>query len=236
MLFTIPGAGGSLRNVKIDIDHFGDGALLVSSPSTRRHINLLSKQLGRAWFRFASLRRRSSADTQSDIHQLLLEILDSDSIEGIDVHIGEIEDGELNPFDIGPVLSRRRRPNLSVLTLRGVAIHAAELALFTRSLKPRGYSGGDREPDCWEGLHFWLSKVRLLSGTWARVLDLLRPKSDTHASIERPLGGECVDMSEEEYDKIFGHRFTDSWSSLSLAEHYVRSSMDYDLPNPLHAS
>ncbi|KAI1375780.1 hypothetical protein F4677DRAFT_100698 [Hypoxylon crocopeplum] len=236
ILAAIPGAGASLRGVKIDIACAGDTALLASSPSTRRHISVLSKQLGSAFIRFGKLQQGSSANTRSGFYQLLLVILDTDSLERINLDLGDIKTEESSPFNIGPVLNRQKRPNLSNLSLRGVAFHATELELFTGSLRPRGYLGNYLESSYFRGVHFHLTGLRLLSGTWMGVLDLLRAKSGNFSSIDGLSGAECEDMSKEEYDRVFTRpvdRFgSSSWKKPSLAEEYVGSHY-CNYPNPL---
>ncbi|XXG98965.1 hypothetical protein Hte_005298 [Hypoxylon texense] len=238
-LAAIPGAGASLRNIKIDIARVGDAALLVSSPSTRRHLSVLSKQLVGASIRFGALQQGSSANTQSDFYQLSLAILDSDSLEHIILNLGDIKSEELSPFDIGPILNCQERPNLSTLSLHGVAIHATELELFTNPLRPRGRLRRVMKSSYSLGVHFHLSELRLLSGTWADVLDLLRTKTHPYSSIQRPSGAECEDMTKEEYDKVFtkpGNGFALSWVNPSLAEEYIQQPSSSDHPNPLRAN
>lgn len=238
VLAAIPGAGASLRNVKIDIACVGDTGLLVSSLSTRRHISALSKQLGSASIHFGALQEDSSSNTRSDFYQLLLAILDSDSLENIDIRLDDIENEESKPFDIGPVLNHQKRPSLSNLSLEGVAIHATDLELFTGSLRSRGYLDEDPKSSYFRGVRFHLRELRLLSGTWMEVLDLLRAKSSRYPSIEKPSGAECDAMSKEEYDKVFtrpGNGYASSRDKPSLAEEYVQDPF-CSHPNPLRAN
>lgn len=225
ILAAIPAAWPSLRYVEISIGRVGDAALLTSSPNTRQRISILSKQLRGVSISFKALQRGFIANTESDFYQLLLEISDTDSLKDIHINLGAINTEESKAFDIGPVLNRHKRPGLTKLGLRGVAIHANELELFTSSLRPIGYLNGCYFP----GVNFDLLALHLLSGTWAEVLDLLRAKSDDRASLVVPHGAECDNMSINEYHRVF---VRPSWGNPSLAEVYVQRRL-LDDPNPL---
>ncbi|KAH8646120.1 hypothetical protein BX600DRAFT_157062 [Xylariales sp. PMI_506] len=107
--------------------------------------------------------------------------------------IPEEQDGRVLGLDattsIGPLLSSRPYPRLEKLKLTACAFHQSELELLLSTINGQ------------IGIEF--AYVRLLSGTWADTMDILRLKSDDSSKVNNLLGAECEDISDENFVYLF---------------------------------
>ncbi|KAF3397365.1 hypothetical protein DPV78_007634 [Talaromyces pinophilus] len=115
---------------------------------------------------------------------------------------------ESAPVSMGSLLVPRHYPNLEILRLTDFPLHLKELKRFLECLNG---------PIC-----FFMDELWLLSGTWAEALDLIREKAWWESYVVRQHGAECDDMSEEDYEAIFGKDRLPSLSDAGTATRYVR--------------
>ncbi|RYO97936.1 hypothetical protein DL765_010981 [Monosporascus sp. GIB2] len=73
--------------------------------------------------------------------------------------------------------------------------------------------------------------VRLLSGTWKEALDALQKKRSHIMLFSEPQGAECDNMSQKDYERIFGK---DNYGYRSESELYITSRIPLQ-PNPVQA-
>ncbi|RKF74140.1 putative benzoate 4-monooxygenase cytochrome p450 protein [Golovinomyces cichoracearum] len=120
-------------------------------------------------------------------------------------------------FSLGSVLTQYQWPKLESLSLTGLAFQFSELEQFISQFDLP--------------IVLWLRRVHLLSGTWARALDLLRGKVRAYPILEELSGGEFDDMSDQERKRILGKN-DNSWD-MNKAELYILSS--FSTPNPFRS-
>lgn len=94
------------------------------------------------------------------------------------------------PVDMGSLLVSRHYRNLEILRLTECPLHLIELKRFLE-----GINGS---------IYIFMDELFLLSGIWAEALDLIREKAHWELYVIRQHGAECDDMSEEDYEAIFG--------------------------------
>ncbi|PCG91394.1 Hypothetical protein PENO1_094040 [Penicillium occitanis (nom. inval.)] len=119
---------------------------------------------------------------------------------------------ESAPVSMGSLLAPRHYPNLEILRLTDFPLHLKELKRFLECLNG---------PIC-----FFMYELWLLSGTWAEALDLIREKAQWESYVVRQHGAECDDMSEEDYEAIFGKERLPSLSDAGTA---TRDPLSIDL-------
>ncbi|SZF03003.1 unnamed protein product [Blumeria hordei] len=117
-------------------------------------------------------------------------------------------------FNLGVVLTRNHWPRLKIISLTGLAFHFSELEMFINQVQ--------------KPLTVWFRRLHLLSGTWSKVLDILRGKVGSYPTIEDLSGGEFDEMSDEEKQDILGKAKV-GWD-MNKVELYVLSI--YGPPNP----
>jgi hypothetical protein len=93
--------------------------------------------------------------------------------------------------DIGDVVLPRNRPELRHILVGDASIHFSALAELLEHLA---------EVLCCIGLQ----KVRLLTGDWEQVLELLRLKQSLVKRLYAPKGDKCDVFTAEEYAEVFG--------------------------------
>lgn len=121
-------------------------------------------------------------------------------------------------FSLGSVLTSHRWPELESISLTGLAFHLSELEDFITRLD--------------HPIIIWLKRVHLMSGTWARALDVLRGKVGAYPTLEDLSGGEFDNMSELEKKEIMSKN--DSSWDMNKAELYILST--FKSPNPFRSS
>ena len=152
-----------------------------------------------------------ATDEWTPFREFLSSLLSSTSLQRITLELCFLYSNELAPpFSIGPVVVSRYWPKLGDLSFHG-PFHLAEL----RSIVGRAK----------KGLCLQLSG-RLMSGSWAEVLDFMREgllKKDLayYSDIDGCTGQELDQMTRREAEHIFSKRYSDVVTA-SLAVRYVR--------------
>lgn len=132
-------------------------------------------------------------------------ILDTSSIE--EIHLDYIPKPLVCLLEF--MIPHRDRSNLKKVHLAGGYIHPGCLQRFLNSC--------DRA--VLKHLDLWYMK--LLSGTWAETLDILRGSCSGHVSIHWPMGAECDELESDgdRFDWIF--KVDEDSENLSRATRYV---------------
>ncbi|KAI9171829.1 hypothetical protein HJFPF1_01320 [Paramyrothecium foliicola] len=200
-------AGALLENVQIKLSYVKTPASLLPAQEVRQQLPSAMRHLKE--FSFACGKWVSSAAGEEALYKTLAPCLDTSTLRELKLDVSsdeELDDGgDQRPLGLGSLITSRPWPNLSYLILRGITIHLSELQLF---IERRKGSPCDMS----------LDHVRLLSGTWAEVLDTLRGKSGILTKLEDPLGAECDVMAPDELADVFGR---EEALARNAAEHYV---------------
>ncbi|KAI0508767.1 hypothetical protein F5B22DRAFT_383194 [Xylaria bambusicola] len=226
-LAALPPAGVSIKTLKIESGvwsaNLNEATVLVFNPMSHDNIRLLASNLKYVSCQLHSLYGETLDQLISDNSRFLSVVLDTDSLTGIDIHVADTRDfTKSSACSIGPILNSRKRDQLNMLRLSEVAIHENELQQIISSLQPKSNNP-------YSGVQILLSYVQLLSGSWASVLDSLHDKVDYRSILRHPYGGECEDMTDDEYWRIFSGGGRRS----SLAEKYIRN-VPRGISNPMH--
>jgi hypothetical protein len=143
------------------------------------------------------------------------------SLRELDLYLSDLSGPFIDVVDntkvshLGILLATRSWPKLETLILEGCHFHLTELEKFLNKVGRR--------------MHLRLSEIRLLSGTWADALDIIRTKADRHSEVEVPSGAECETMSEEETKDVFDAS-SQPYYTCSKASKYIQG---HRVPNPL---
>ncbi|KAK3331266.1 hypothetical protein B0H66DRAFT_94052 [Apodospora peruviana] len=185
---------------------------MVPNRKTRRHLPAAMQRL-KAFELTCKLEPGSN-----DVHNLdasLSCLLDSPSLENLllDLHT---ESDSPSLFQLGPAIAARMRSNLTSIFFRNMVVDLPNLVRLLNHIpsKLRKFS---------------LDDIILSSGTWEEALEALARKSYEYASLSRPSGAECDDMTKRQYKRVFGR---DRYTYTNDVTRYIRWS-HRDLPNPL---
>ncbi|CAI6088672.1 unnamed protein product [Clonostachys chloroleuca] len=207
-------AGAWLERIHIKLSWLNSLSDLLPSPELQQQLPLAVHRMRRFSF---ECRNWVNGDANQDaLCDMLAPYLDTPSLR--DISIDMLRDDESDDhlsLRIGRLIASPQWQNLSQLFLRDVAFHPSQLHGFMSKL-PTSF------------LSFWMKHIRLLSGTWAEVLDILRGKpAITSVRLDDILGAECDDMSDDEMKAIFGKQ---SFLDRSQAEWYIAG---FGRQNPL---
>ncbi|KAI1323756.1 hypothetical protein F5Y16DRAFT_424673 [Xylariaceae sp. FL0255] len=213
--------------------HFFDGGVgsnsigLVPDSKAVENLRLFAKQLKSFTFVMSYFDTDSSlTEIQRDIHMFFSPLLSGRSLEELLLHYHSNSHTPL-------LMTFQERPNLSVSDIEDVALHESELRRIfgpIRKTTKALMSDSDRRGKF--GVRIRLSFARLLSGSWASVLDLLRGHVTRDSLIHSPSGGECDTMSSRDYKRIFKPAVL---GMRTLAELYIQNC-DPDAINPLRVN
>lgn len=141
-------------------------------------------------------------------------LLDTESIEKIKLdfrYLWARASLDSQKSSLGSILTGRRWSNLYSLRCDSLSLQLHELELFLDSLDHR--------------LEFFHTEnLRLVSGTWAQALDILREKHGRFMTLQNPSGAECEFMTNEEKNDIFRAM------GIGKAQRYIRG---VEKQNPL---
>lgn len=156
----------------------------------------------------------------SAMRQYLGAFMSGEKLQDIGINF-RIERAET--MEIGPVLdSLRSGASLRHVRLYRCSLHLDQLQSFLQKFSPKAKS-------------LTLHGVRLLSGTWADALDILRDTvmdPTSVVSVQRPTGAECDNMSRERYNAVFASGVNPDYKN-SKANKYISEWGYQDMQNPL---
>jgi hypothetical protein len=198
-------AGAWLEKIHIKLSWLNSLSDLLPSPELRQQLPLAVHRVRDFSFECRNwLNGDANQDTLCDI---LAPYLDTPSLRDISLDMLRDEESDDHlPVHIGRLIASPQWQNLSRLFLRDVAFHPSQLHGLIINL-PTSF------------MSFTMKHIRLLSGTWAEVLDILRGKpAITSVRLDDLLGAECDNMTDDELKAIFGK---ESVFDRSQAEWYI---------------
>ncbi|KAK4034729.1 hypothetical protein C8A01DRAFT_18517 [Parachaetomium inaequale] len=215
---AVRSAGTLLNSIDIKLSSLGRPGALVLSPDIRQRFSSGMQQLKEFAFT-CTCGDNVGEQGVGDLEKFLWGCLNTASLQklSLDMRYGK---ADTSMIDIWKVMGSRFRHELTDIFLGQVATDLSTLVLFL-----------ERLPERMRRLH--QERVNLRSGTWKEVLDALQEKRYRAVILSEPRGAECDDMSDEDYDRIFGKDST-MLGCLSLAELYISSPNMRD-HNPLRA-
>jgi hypothetical protein len=230
VLVKLPGAihkaGGFLTGLEIDVPPLEQYAPLALNDEDVKNLTAVVQKMKLFHFRPSSARHPDlwpppEPGQVKDLVMFLSALLDTESIEDMNLDLDFLWNIDHPPsFSLGSILTFRPWRNLSSISCSGVPLHLSELEQFVQHLVlPVGFMS--------------LRSIRLLSGSWAEALDILREKTVDYLSFGSPSGAECEAMSGKKKKEIFASIVTKSYHGGrpgSPAELYVRGMID---SNPL---
>lgn len=166
------------------------------------------------------------------LRKFLNSIINVASLESLNIRTNlwdqdtDVFDPEQSP-QISLIKARTDWPNLSSVLLDTLHIEHSDLThLLSFVNSGQGYVG--------------LHRIHLIDGQWATVLDLLKERH-SWSDLNSPSGAECEDMSEVQYERIFGPYSTLRYHTveeevlpeLQEAVSYIRGWQEH---NPLNLS
>ncbi|KAK7031992.1 hypothetical protein R3P38DRAFT_2926365 [Favolaschia claudopus] len=198
LLTALHSDGVSLAALTLDFTSPRRLQTLPPSPAQASQMRALVSDL--RVFEFRQFLGNSPTSTRVMLRPLLDPLVDTDSLCSIDVQrlqtvYSRFDADELAGMALGALTTIRPWPRLSHISLDGLQFHESELKKILDGI-PRTQSS-----------HISLYRVRLMIGTWATVLDLLRGwrgESGGVASLRECVGAECHFMSREKLSRTFG--------------------------------
>ncbi|KAH7119190.1 hypothetical protein EDB81DRAFT_814893 [Dactylonectria macrodidyma] len=205
--------GAWLERIYIELSYVDAPSNLLPTPEVRQQLPSAMQQLQR--FSFECKHWINGESDEEILYDILAPCLNTPSLRELAIDmLSDEEPDDHSTFGVGRLIASQQWRNLSYLFLRDVAFHLSEFQLFVCRPHEASYD-------------LKLDRVRLLSGTWAEVLDTLREKSIRSMRLCDPRGAECDSMSSDELSSIFGKSDFLAWSQ---AELYVKRITDL---NPL---
>ncbi|EGX93591.1 hypothetical protein CCM_04966 [Cordyceps militaris CM01] len=210
---AVRNAGTLLSSLDIQLSTLACPTGLVPAPDIRREFSSGMQQLEAFSFKYSG-----NADDQdvSDLHEFLSTCLDTASLQRLTLDMRGSE-AESPTIDLGQIMGSMSRHKLTHIFLRYVAVDVSKLKLLLERLPP--------SMNC-----ILQMNLCLLSGTWKVALDVLRRKARVITFLTDPRGAECDSMSQEDYERIFGH---EDYARSSEAEMYVNHYLMPNPPNPI---
>jgi len=215
-------AGVSLTHLDIKVSPLLDYSAFASSAADLRALTASAQTLKHFSFEHRGKEStlfpiRDQEDVKEGRKKLLKAFLDTPSLEHISMDFPTLWDDENQPsYNFASILYFRTWENLGHLSTNYFPLQLEQLEQFANKLHPI--------------IRFvYMSSTRLLSGTWAEALDLLRQASLPRNHLEKrylmsiraPRGGELDTMSREEISAIFEETKEKGWRERSLAEKYM---------------
>jgi hypothetical protein len=212
LLLAIHNVGISLIDVEINMTAPRDFTLALSKErlhslaAATKHLKVFTLRVSGEDSN--SLGPRLPAEEVESLHSFLSTFTDAKTIGRLDLDLSFLTDfRSTHMVSLGHFLTSRPWPTLKIVDLTAYPIHLTELEKFLGKLDNRIY------------MH--LSRIHLMSGTWADALDVLCSKADYHSNLDDPSGAECEDMSDEEMKAIFGRGPEPDYRE-SKATEYIR--------------
>ncbi|RYP11877.1 hypothetical protein DL767_011280 [Monosporascus sp. MG133] len=207
-------AGALLNSIDVKLSTLGYPRGLVPAPDIRREFSSGMQQLKEFAFEYEGSHSEQDA---GDLNEFLSACLDTPSLQKLSLDMRGSE-AETTRIDVGQIMGSKSRHKLTDIFLRYVAMDLSKLVLFL-----------ERLPQSVNCIH--QKGVRLLSGTWKEALDALRKKRYRFMLFSEPQGAECDNMSQTDYERIFG---SDNHGYRSEAELYITNRIPGKL-NPVQA-
>jgi hypothetical protein len=211
-------AGASLHHLDIKLSSLRRSIDLVPSPDSRLLFSSGMRQLRsfRLVYESDSVEESGEANRAQNLNSLvefLSACLDTSSLQSLDLDMRVVGHYPLRLKDI--FNQKKSADKLTDVFLRDWELDYMDLAAFLRRLPA-------------QMRRFSMHNVRLQGGSWREVLDAVREKGCIVASLKRPTGAECEDMTKEEYKRLFEEEvgFT------TLAEMYM-SGRRFWMKNPV---
>lgn len=228
-LLGLPGAGREagtfLKSLEINITSLPESHDVLTAEEMRSLSmsvqQLKNIQIKLRGYRMANLTELGHALDTAELQYLrnyIDAVLNTHSIESLSLDLECFLDEDTGPLtDLGSLMTFRLWGNLEEVSWRSVSLYQKDMERFFQQLrKPLKF------------LH--LCGVRLLDGSWAETLEILRTAPTGYeVTLSGPSGAECEDLSEEEINKIFRSQSGDYWGK-SEAEDYITG---YSRHNPL---
>ncbi|RYP53946.1 hypothetical protein DL768_001168 [Monosporascus sp. mg162] len=211
---AVRSAGALLNSVNIKLSTLGYPGGLVPAPDIRREFSSGMQQLREFAFECEDSPNEQDA---CDLNEFLSACLDTPSLQKLSLDMRGSE-AEAARIDVGQIMGSKSRHKLTDIFLGYVAMDLSKLVLFL-----------ERLPQSMSCIH--QKDVRLLSGTWKEALDALRKKRSYIMLFSEPQGAECDNMSQKDYERIFGN---DNYGCRSEAELYITNRIPRQ-PNPVQA-
>lgn len=200
---AVGGAGVKLEQIRFRLALPEDTSEMFPNVQESQNIRALVTKLQRFHARFAYfphqriIRTTQTPRMAAGILHFITTFLDTDSLKGIGLDFASLWGTRTGAeaFNLGLLIQERSWPNLENFLAIGVSLRMAALKAFVH-LRQRPTA-------------FRLEQVRLSSGTWAEVLDILRTKSSQRSNLMRPSGAEINDMTRDELAWIVGTKSMD---------------------------
>ncbi|EMR72859.1 hypothetical protein UCREL1_83 [Eutypa lata UCREL1] len=200
---AVGGAGVKLEQIRFRLALPEDTSEMFPNVQESQNIRALVTKLQRFHARFAYfphqriIRTTQTPRMAAGILHFITTFLDTDSLKGIGLDFASLWGTRIGAeaFNLGLLIQERSWPNLENFLAIGVSLRMAALKAFVH-LRQRPTA-------------FRLEQVRLSSGTWAEVLDILRTKSSQRSNLMRPSGAEINDMTRDELAWIVGTKSMD---------------------------
>ncbi|ATY65018.1 hypothetical protein A9K55_003843 [Cordyceps militaris] len=211
---AVRNAGTLLSSIDIKLSTLACPTGLVPAPDIRREFSSGMQQLEAFSFKYSG---NANDQDVSDLHEFLSTCLDTASLQRLtlDMKGSEVESPRI---DVGQIMGSMSRHKLTNILLHYVAVEVSKLKLLLERL-PQSMNGINQMN---------VMNICLLSGTWKDALDVLRRKARGIMALSHPRGAECDSMSQEDYERIFGH---EDHACSSEAEMYINRCLP-GLPNP----
>ncbi|KAJ3483463.1 hypothetical protein NLG97_g7302 [Lecanicillium saksenae] len=176
-------AGATLNSLKLTLCTPGAAGSWSSA-----HDQLVSGGMRRLTSFEFSCREFESYEDCNQFSKFLSTCLDTGTLQNIRIHLDTGDTSTTPRLDLAQVMGSSCRDRLTSLQLHCFLWHASTLScLWKRLPSSIGYVR--------------LYNMRLQSGTWSQVLDVLRQKTYGSIHLQRPSGGE--DLSDAAFEAIF---------------------------------